>query len=315
MKYSASVRFAPLSMVANTPGWPSVGTIVGLIEARLACEIRHVLGALLHVAVLRGDGGQCDPVLYALDGGLATGFRGFADRRIAIGRCPCRRTEHHRARARQRRRSQKLTAIQAVRFVREISHRSSSSVPGWVIAPQLGILHDLRTVSQRGSLQNRLMRWIAVLLLTIAVPGCVSTGKVDTSGMSFSEEPLLGKVVWNDLITEDLDAARRFYGELFGWTFEDITRADIQGYALAKSGGVYVAGFVPVARRSDGVKLSRWLPYISVEDVDAAVSKASASQGKVAVDARNVDQRAGSGDHRSRRRGHRPCEEQHRRSG
>jgi uncharacterized protein len=135
----------------------------------------------------------------------------------------------------------------------------------------------------------RHMRWIAVLLLLIAVPGCVSTGKVDTSGMSFSGEPLLGKVVWNDLITDDLDAARRFYGELFGWTFEDTTRAGIQRYALARSGGVYVAGFVPVAQRSDGAELSRWLPYVSVADVDAAVSKASASQGKVAVAARNVD--------------------------
>jgi predicted enzyme related to lactoylglutathione lyase len=106
--------------------------------------------------------------------------------------------------------------------------------------------------------------------------------------MSFSTEPLLGKVVWNDLITEDLDAARRFYGGLFGWTFETAKRGDRE-YALAKLGRVYVAGLVPVAARSDGAKLSRWLPYVSVEDVDAALTRAVASGGNVAVGARDVN--------------------------
>ncbi len=30
-----------------------------------------------------------------------------------------------------------------------------------------------------------------------------------------------GKLVWIDLVTVDLPAARRFYGALFGWTFTD----------------------------------------------------------------------------------------------
>ncbi len=38
MKYSASVRLAPLSMVANTPGWPSVGTMVA--ESKPASRAR-----------------------------------------------------------------------------------------------------------------------------------------------------------------------------------------------------------------------------------------------------------------------------------
>jgi len=131
---------------------------------------------------------------------------------------------------------------------------------------------------------------IVVALLLATVPGCMSTGsKIDTSGMSFSSAPLLGKVVWNDLITEDLDAARRFYSEMFGWTFESTTRPGGQAYALARSGGVYVAGFVPIAARSDGVKLSRWLPYVSVADVDAAVTKATVTRGQVVAGPRDVN--------------------------
>jgi predicted enzyme related to lactoylglutathione lyase len=128
-----------------------------------------------------------------------------------------------------------------------------------------------------------------VAVLLVAMPGCVSTGKLDTSGMSFSEQPLLGKVVWNELITEDLDAARRFYGGLFGWTFETATRPGGQEYALAKLGRVYVAGLVTIGKRSDGAELSRWLPYASVEDVEAATTRATASGGSVVVAARDVN--------------------------
>jgi predicted enzyme related to lactoylglutathione lyase len=130
---------------------------------------------------------------------------------------------------------------------------------------------------------------LAVVLLLAVPAGCVSTTKFDTSGMSFSSAPLLGKIVWNDLITEDLDAARRFYGELFGWTFEQSARPGGKPYTLARSGKVYVAGMVPVDAPADGTHLSRWLPYASVADVDDAVAKATNAGAKVAVGARNVN--------------------------
>lgn len=130
----------------------------------------------------------------------------------------------------------------------------------------------------------------SILILLLAVPaGCVSTAKIDTSAMSFSSEPLLGKIVWNDLITEDVEAARRFYGELFGWTFEQGVRPDGRPYWLARSGKVYVAGLVEVPSPADGKKVSRWLPYISVNDVDGAIAKATSAGASVAVGARNVN--------------------------
>jgi predicted enzyme related to lactoylglutathione lyase len=129
-----------------------------------------------------------------------------------------------------------------------------------------------------------------VLILLLGTPiGCVSTSKLDLSGMSFSSEPLLGKVVWNDLITEDLEAARRFYGELFGWTFEQGARPSGRPYWLARSGKVYVAGMVEAPPPADGEKVSRWLPYMSVNDVDAAVAQATAAGARVAVAPRDVN--------------------------
>jgi predicted enzyme related to lactoylglutathione lyase len=138
-------------------------------------------------------------------------------------------------------------------------------------------------------MRSAVQKALAAIVLVLAVAsGCVAPPRLDTSAMSFAAEPLLGKIVWNDLITEDLDAARRFYGGLFGWTFQETTRPGGGAYALAKQDGVYVAGLVPIGRRADGIRQSRWLPYVSVADVDQAVGRAMQSGGTVAVGARNV---------------------------
>jgi uncharacterized protein len=128
---------------------------------------------------------------------------------------------------------------------------------------------------------------LTALLLALST-GCVSTPGIDTSAMSFSHEPLVGKVVWNDLVTQDLEAARRFYGELFGWTFEQSTAPGGQPYLLARSGRIFVAGMVAVNSPSRQVVLSRWLPYMSVGDVDASLARATAGGATVLVGARDV---------------------------
>jgi predicted enzyme related to lactoylglutathione lyase len=129
---------------------------------------------------------------------------------------------------------------------------------------------------------------LAVTAAAAVTTSCVARVTIDTSAISFAAEPLLGKIVWNDLITEDLDAARRFYGGLFGWSFQDATGPGGRQYVLAKSGPVYVAGLVPVTRPTNGTQLSRWLPYVSVDDVDGAVERATTAGARVAVAARDV---------------------------
>lgn len=134
-----------------------------------------------------------------------------------------------------------------------------------------------------------LVVYVAPVLIIAFMVGCVSTEEVDTSGISFSAKPLHGKVVWNDLMTEDLDAARRFYGGVLGWTFENYSARSGRGrYAIARSGNVYVAGLVPVASRADGQKVSRWLPYVSVDNVDRAVARAVDAGAKVAAEAQEI---------------------------
>jgi predicted enzyme related to lactoylglutathione lyase len=127
------------------------------------------------------------------------------------------------------------------------------------------------------------MRWPTALLLIGILAGCTSSSAPDLSKMSFSEEPLLGKFIWYDLISDDVEASRRFYGELFGWSFEKTEGPRGNDYYLASDGGVYIAGLVAVTGAADGSELSRWLPYISVADVDASVDRSSSGGGSVAV--------------------------------
>lgn len=132
-----------------------------------------------------------------------------------------------------------------------------------------------------------LLRLSTILLLVISV-SCTSANRSYLSETSLSSEPLIGKVVWNDLMTEDIDSAQRFYGSLFGWTFEESTTPDGKDYVLARSGNVYVAGFVPIAAPPDGTHHSRWLPFVSVRDVDQAVSRSESAGGNLAASARDV---------------------------
>lgn len=130
----------------------------------------------------------------------------------------------------------------------------------------------------------RAIRWTSLAVISfVTAVGCTSTTLIDRSGMSFSQAPLIGKMVWNDLITDDLDAARAFYGALFGWTFEDAGQRHGHRYLIASVSNVYVGGVLEVDERADGKPLSRWLPYTSVESVDAAVQRTTSSGGRVAV--------------------------------
>ena len=79
-----------------------------------------------------------------------------------------------------------------------------------------------------------------------------------------------GKMIWADLVTPNLAAAKAFYGGLFGWTFQDLQTAE-SDYSIALVDGRPIAGIlqksVPAA---DERRQPTWLTFIAVRDVDAA---------------------------------------------
>lgn len=88
---------------------------------------------------------------------------------------------------------------------------------------------------------------------------------------------LPGKFVWADLVTDDVMAARKFYGPLFGWTFRQAG-----DYLMAANDDRPVAGFFQRPRPKDRPEAKpRWFGYISVPNVAKAEQRVTAAGGKV----------------------------------
>jgi uncharacterized protein len=83
-----------------------------------------------------------------------------------------------------------------------------------------------------------------------------------------------GALTWADLITPDPDGAARFYCELFGWTFEELS--DVQGYLVIKNGDRENGG---VFLREDAAP--GWIPYFGHEDVARAIADIPGRGGEV----------------------------------
>ena len=53
-----------------------------------------------------------------------------------------------------------------------------------------------------------------------------------------------GSFYWNELMTRDAEAAKKFYGATLGWTFEAMEQSDGPAYWVAKVGEESVAGIL-----------------------------------------------------------------------
>jgi hypothetical protein len=93
-----------------------------------------------------------------------------------------------------------------------------------------------------------------------------------------------GTFCWVELATTDQDAAKHFYGSLFGWSFVDYPMGPSDFYTMFRlDGRDAAAGYtMQEAERSQGVP-SHWNLYVAVEDADAAAARAVELGGKLAV--------------------------------
>lgn len=130
---------------------------------------------------------------------------------------------------------------------------------------------------------KQLRTYLTVIVLA-GITACASTTTSLMSGMSLSEEPLTGKFIWHDLVTTDLEAGKRFYSGLFGWTYEQRRGPNGNPYTLAKSGDRFVAGMVVEQPPKDGSDVSRWLGYLSVPDLGLAVKQNGTAGGSTVVE-------------------------------
>ncbi len=82
-----------------------------------------------------------------------------------------------------------------------------------------------------------------------------------------------GTFCWVELGTTDQDAAKQFYGALFGWSFNDYPMGPADSYTIFQLGGRDSAAAYKMGQREAGVP-PHWNLYVSVEDADASAARA-----------------------------------------
>ena len=94
-----------------------------------------------------------------------------------------------------------------------------------------------------------------------------------------SASSALGKFIWYDQMSNDLQGAEAFYTKVVGWTLAPNTMND-QRYTLLKAGERMVGGLMPIPAEAKGAQPA-WMGYIAVDDVQAYADKVKAAGGMI----------------------------------
>lgn len=85
-----------------------------------------------------------------------------------------------------------------------------------------------------------------------------------------------GRIIWHDLLTQDISRVRHFYADLLGWEYQIehasdfVWRSGEADYPLIMAEGEAHGGFVDPGEDI----VSRWLAYVMVKDVDDMTASA-----------------------------------------
>ena len=90
-----------------------------------------------------------------------------------------------------------------------------------------------------------------------------------------------GAFSWFELMTSDVDGAKKFYTNLFGWHTEAMPMGDMN-YTIVKVGEEGLGGIMATPPQAAGTP-PNWGVYVTVNDVDATARKAEELGGKILV--------------------------------
>jgi uncharacterized protein len=90
-----------------------------------------------------------------------------------------------------------------------------------------------------------------------------------------------GTFHWNELMARDIAAAKKFYSDTIGWTYDGMPMPGGQTYWVAKMGDQPVAGLFDISGPDYKAVPDGWMPYLAVDDVDARTKKAVAAGARV----------------------------------
>jgi predicted enzyme related to lactoylglutathione lyase len=89
--------------------------------------------------------------------------------------------------------------------------------------------------------------------------------------------------IWYELMTQDVAAAKAFYGQVVGWTMGSMPGPNMN-YTILQAAQTGVGGIMPMpAHLIEADVPDHWVGYVHADDVDAAVAKIQSLGGSVHV--------------------------------
>jgi hypothetical protein len=90
-----------------------------------------------------------------------------------------------------------------------------------------------------------------------------------------------GNFCWNELMTHDVERAKRFYSDTIGWSYDPFPMPQGGTYWIATMDGKHVGGFFEMKGPEFKGMPDQWVSYIAVDDVDKRVEKATAAGASI----------------------------------
>jgi uncharacterized protein len=100
-----------------------------------------------------------------------------------------------------------------------------------------------------------------------------------TASGSAARRAQLGRFVWFDLMSTDVPVSIAFYRKVFGWNSRPVEMGGMTYNMLSAAG----RDFGGVVSYDADPGQSHWMPYVSVDDIDAACQRAERAGGIVTV--------------------------------
>jgi predicted enzyme related to lactoylglutathione lyase len=85
---------------------------------------------------------------------------------------------------------------------------------------------------------------------------------------------------WNELLTRDAETAKKFYSDVFGWTY-DVGAMPDGSYNLIEGGDEGWGGLMTMPAEMPDMVPNHWAVYFSVADVHTTVAAIKANGGQI----------------------------------
>jgi len=91
-----------------------------------------------------------------------------------------------------------------------------------------------------------------------------------------------GDFSWSELLTRDVEGAKRFYTEVLGWEMDQMP-VEGEPYTVIKTGDREIGGIMRMPAQVPAGTPPHWESYVMVDDVDAVARKEEENGERILV--------------------------------